>query len=116
MGQAVDFAERNDFIGKPRDMTDNQCYALPVCRLVTHIPGPTDQDKATKTHAHISFWQFTDEEVEEIVKNRGAFVRIIGTSTYPFSVHGKKPIYVDESELSDKVFTKEEVIAIKGGN
>lgn len=30
MATAVDFPKRNDYIGKPPTMTDNQCYALPV--------------------------------------------------------------------------------------
>ncbi len=44
---AINFLEANDCIGKPVDLTENQCYGLPVCRLVSLIPGETDHD----THA-----------------------------------------------------------------
>jgi hypothetical protein len=112
MGRAIEFPEMNDVIGKPKDMTDNQCYGLPVCRIITFIPGPTDKDKAQQAPAHVSFWQFSDEEIEEIVKNRGAYVKIIGWSLFPMSIHGKKPIYPATSpndQLADYVFSKEDV-------
>lgn len=108
MATAIDFPERNDYLGKPPSTTDNQVYALPICRLVTHIPGPTDQDPPVKSQAHISFWQLSDEEIEEVIKNRGVYLKVIGVTTYPLSIHGNKPIYT-EGELADEVFTKEQV-------
>jgi hypothetical protein len=116
MGQAIDFAERNDYIGKPPSMTDNQCYSLPVCRIVTHIPGESDKDEAEQTLAHVSFWQFSDEEIEAIVKNRGAYVKILGSTLYPMSVHGIKPIYPGKGKLCDVVLTQDQITAIKRKN
>lgn len=116
MGKAIDFPERNDYIGKPPDMTDNQCYALPVCRFVTFIPGPTNKDQAQQTLAFAAFWQLSDEEIEEIIKNRGVWTKHIGTTLYPISVHGKKPIYPAQSpddKLADHVFSQEELQQIR---
>jgi hypothetical protein len=113
MGHAIDFPQRNDFIGKPRTMTDNQCYGLPVSRIATYVPGPTDKDKAVITHAHISCWELSDEEREQVAKTGKVYLKVLGISTYPVSVHGKLPIYIDESDISDHVFTEEEIGKMK---
>lgn len=113
MGQAIDFPDRNDWIGKPHDMSNHQCYALPVCRFITHIPGIIPTAPPEKTLAHASFWSMSDEEIEEIVKNRGVWVKIIGTTLAPMSVHGNKPIYPGEGNLSDHIFTEEELNRLK---
>jgi hypothetical protein len=113
MGQAIDFPQRNDYIGKPKTMTDNQCYALPVARIITHIPGETYQDKAEPVHAHISCWELSEEERSEVARTGKVYLKVIGVSTYPISVHGKVPIYVNESNISDKLFTPEEVELLK---
>lgn len=116
MGKAIDFPERNDYIGKPADMTDNQCYALPVCRFVTFIPGPTDEDQAQHALAFAAFWQLSDDEIEEIVKSRGVWTKHIGATLYPLSVQGNKPIYPAQSpddKLADHVFSQEEVIQMR---
>lgn len=113
MGHAVDFPHRNDFIGKPKDMTDNQCYALPVARIVTHIPGQTYKDKTERVHAHVSCWELSDEERQEVARTGKVYLKVIGLSTFPVSVHGKLPIYVDESNISDTLFTAEQVNEMK---
>ena len=113
MGQAIDFPERNDYIGKPPTMTDNQCYALPVSRIATYVPGPCDKDKAVITHAHISCWELSEEEREEVAKTGKVYLKVLGISTFPISVHGKLPIYFDNSEISDHVFTDEEINTMK---
>lgn len=108
MGRGVDFPQRNDFFGKPKDMTDNQCYALPVCRIATFVPGATYKDKAEQVLAHISCWELAPEEIEEVLKTGKVYVKILGTQCLPMSVHGKLPIYVDESEISDSILCKDE--------
>jgi hypothetical protein len=100
--KAIDFPERNDFIGKPPDMSDNQCYAIPVCRMLTFIPGPTDKDPAVQVAAHVSCWELSDEEKQEVARTGKVYVKILGVSLFPMSVHGKKPIYT-EGELADLV-------------
>jgi hypothetical protein len=115
MGKAIGFPEQNDVIGKPEDSTDNQVYGLPVCRLITHIPGETDADPAEKSHAHISCWELTPEEIEEVSRTGKVYAKILGVTTYPLSVHGLKPIYIG-GDLADKVFTPDEVKRMKRGN
>jgi hypothetical protein len=109
MATAIDFEERNDFIGKPQAMTENQCYALPVCRMITYIPGPGDQDKAEPTPAHVSAWQLSEEEKAEVAKTGIVYLKVIGSTTYPLSLHGIKPIYPGDGGLADIVPTKEEI-------
>jgi len=109
MAKAIDFEQRNDFIGKPKDMTDNQCYALPVARIITHIPGPTYMDKTEQHHAHVSCWELSEDEIAEVIRTKKVYVKIISTTTYPFSVHGVLPIHVDEGNTSDTLFTREQI-------
>lgn len=113
MAIAVKFEEQNDEIGKPEDMTDNRCYGLPVCRMITYIPGPVDTEPAEETLAHVSCWQFTPEEVEEIVKTGKAYVKILGVSLYPMSIHGKKPIYTGDGKLCDIVLSQAQIKILK---
>jgi hypothetical protein len=109
MGRAIDFTERNDFLGKPENMTENQCYALPVARIATYVPGEDETKPAVQVHAHISEWQLTDEEKEEVARTGKVYLKVIGMTTFPVSVHGIKPIYLGDGDLCDKLYTKEEV-------
>lgn len=108
MAVAIDFSERNDYIGKPGNMTDEQCYALPVCRIITHIPGPTDQDAPQQTLAHVSCWRLTEEERLEVARTGNVFVKILGVTLFPMSVHGQLPVYT-EGNLADRILTKEDL-------
>lgn len=109
MAQHVDFPERNDFIGKPKNLTENQCDALPIARILTHIPGPTYQDPAVETTAHVSCWELSEEEREEVAKTGKVYLKVLGNSTYPVSLHGKLPIYINAGNCSDTLFTKGEI-------
>jgi hypothetical protein len=113
MAVAIDFQERNDYIGKPKDLTDNQCYALPVSRIITVIPGETDRDKAESVLAHVSCWRLTEEERIEVARTGNVFVKILGITLFPMSVHGIKPINEGAGELCDKVLTKEQISSLK---
>jgi hypothetical protein len=115
MGRGVDFPQRNDFFGKPKDMTDNQCYSLPVSRIITYIPGPSDKDKAQPCMAHISCWELSEEEVAEVVRTGKVFVKISGTGCMPMSIHGKLPIYVNQSDISDIVLTEQQIQDMRKG-
>jgi hypothetical protein len=113
MATAIDFPQRNDYMGKPETMSNNQVYALPIARIVTYIPGVIDRAPAQQTHAHVSCWKLTEEELEEVKRTGQVFLKVIGTSTYPLSIHGKLPIYEGDGNLSDKLFTEQEVKEMK---
>ncbi|MBC7948667.1 MAG: hypothetical protein H7Y42_12340 [Chitinophagaceae bacterium] len=115
MAQAIDFPERNDYIGKPEDLSENQCYALPVARIVTYIPGQEKISEPVQVHANVSCWQLTEEETQEVAKSGKVYLRILGHTLYPTSIHGKLPIYPGTEKLSDVVLTKEEIDILKGG-
>jgi hypothetical protein len=114
MAQAVDFPERNDHIGRPPTMTDNQCYGLPVCRIITQIPGPTDQEPSQSQLAHISCWELSDREREEIARTGKVYVKILGASLSPMSIHGMKPIYTGTAKDSDVILTEDQIKWLKG--
>lgn len=115
MGQAIDFGRRNDYIGKPPDMTDEQCYALPVCRIVTFIPGATAEDAPVAVHAHVSCWKLTEEERAEVARTGNVFLKIIGLSLPPLSIHGIEPIYeIEEGQYSDFVLTADNIQTLRG--
>ncbi len=108
MAQAIDFEERNDYIGKPADITDNQCYALPVARIITTIPGPTSDDAPANVAAHVSCWELTEDELEEVKKTGKVYVKILGSTLAPMSLHGSLPI-IKTGDYPDTHFTKEEI-------
>jgi hypothetical protein len=91
MASPVEFNEMNDNLGKPPDMTDNQVLSLPIARILTQIPGESPSSKPQSVLAFTSFWKFDPEELEAINKSGGAYVKIIGVTTYPFSVSGFSP-------------------------
>lgn len=114
MAKAIDFSERNDYIGKPPSMTDNQCYSLPVCRIVTKMPGETDKDAWVDSHAHVSCWKLSKEEWEEVSRTGVVYLKILGTTTFPVSIHGIAPIYLESGELSDRILTDDEIKKMRG--
>jgi|GEM_PF-753148 len=113
MAQAIDFAERNDYIGKPENMSNNQCYALPVCRFITMIPGVTEKSPPLACIAHVSCWQLSEEERKEVARTGVIYVKILGTTLSPMSIHGVPPIYQGEGKMSDVILTEEEIIQMK---
>lgn len=111
MAHATDFPERNDYIGKPPSMTDNQCYALPVARIMAILPPSEVGQNPIRTNAHISCWQFTPEELQEMMKNGGkCYLRIIGMTTYPLTIEAFLPVWKDGGEI---IYTKEQVDEFK---
>lgn len=109
MAHAIDFIQRNDYIGKPANMTDHQCYALPVCRIVTFIPGPDPKEIPVCVPAHVSCWQLTEEEKAEVAKYGLVYIKILGKTLFPMSVHGQNPIDLANGKFSDYVITKDEL-------
>lgn len=114
MATAIDFPERNDWIGKPEDMSNHQCYALPVCRFITWIPGVIPKAPAQQCLAHVSAWKLTDEEIEKVKETGLVFLKVLGSGMIPASLHGQPCIYVGEGNLSDHILTEEEINDLKG--
>lgn len=114
MGQAIDFPERNDYIGKPESMSNNQCYALPVCRLVTYIPGVIDRAPAQQCYAHVSCWELSEEEREEVARTGKVYLKVLGLGMVPVSIHGKLPLYPGEGKLADYILTEEQIKKLRG--
>lgn len=103
MSQPIDFPERNDFIGKPHDMTDEQCSSIPVCRMMTYIPGETPESEPVQVAAHVSCWELTEEELAEVTKTGKIYVKILGHTLFPMSIHGVKPINPGPDQYADIV-------------
>jgi hypothetical protein len=107
MATPANFPEANDDLGKPSNMTDDQCVSLPICRMLAAIPA-ADSDNHILMAAHFSFWKFSDEEWEEVVKNRGVYVRILAPTNYPMLVTGYMPIFSE-----DQTFTRDQIMEFK---
>lgn len=75
------FPESNDFLGKPSDMTDEQCAPLSILRSKTEDNVPYI----------ISCWKLTEEELNEIIKTKRVWLLVAGHSMPPVSVEGVKP-------------------------
>ena len=103
MAQPIDFPDRNDFIGKPPDMTDDQCLALPVCRMLTYIPGETKDSEPVQVAAHVSCWQLSEEEKAAVLQTGKVYVKILGHTLFPMSVEGIKPIHPGAEQYADVV-------------
>jgi hypothetical protein len=114
MAKAIDFSERNDYLGKPPDLSDNQCYSLPICRFVTKMPGESDTDAPVNAIAHVSCWKLSEEEREEVSRTGVVYLKILGTTTFPVSIHGLTPIYLESGELSDRILTDDEIKKMRG--
>ncbi len=64
----VAFKHHNRVLGKPPDMTDDQCIPLPIF---------------TDGKACVSCWDLTDEEIADIVKMRQIWLVIHSGCTQP---------------------------------
>lgn len=103
----VDFEQRNDYLGKPENNSNHQVYALPICRVITEIPGVIPTAPPVPTLAHISCWELTDDELQEVIRTKRVYLRVLGATTYPLSLHGRFPGY-------DTPLTEEQIKILKG--
>lgn len=76
MASPSEFPEQNWLLGKPVDMTDEQCSALP-CFI--------DAEQV------VSCWQLTQEECEEIGRTGKVFIGVRGASTPAMWLTGINP-------------------------
>lgn len=79
--ELASFAEANAVLGKPDDMTHEQCEAASVLRA-TMTDG---------TPVVISCWKVTAEELEEIQRTGRVWLLVCGTTMPPAKVLGNKP-------------------------
>ncbi len=75
------FKETNLVFTKPESMTDEECSLLPVC--VTQYPDGTD--------VIISKWKLSDEELEQVMKEKCVWLHVIGKGTPPVSLETNNP-------------------------
>lgn len=81
MATPANFAQANNVLGRPANMTEEQCGGLP-CLHYYDVDGFPEV---------LSFWKFTDEELTEILKNGGVYVSQLGVTIAPFSVSAVFP-------------------------
>jgi hypothetical protein len=71
------FPESNFVLGKPKDMTDDECVPLPVFRNGQQC---------------ISCWALTDSELAEVIKTKRIFLSCFtGWSQPPVALLAKSP-------------------------
>lgn len=75
------FDESTHCIGKPPDMTDEQCDPLSVCNAV--LPGGFP--------AIVSCWKLTKDELEEFQQTGRVWLMVCGTAMPPVILSGVKP-------------------------
>lgn len=87
----VDFPQSNNTLGKPSNMTDEQCLPLPVHHYHQDFGPDSEGGDPVRIPAIISCWKLTPEELEEINRTGIVWVNTLGTSLAPFSVFVKNP-------------------------
>jgi hypothetical protein len=81
MAQPSDFNESNHVLGRPVDMTDDQCG--PLCVQIAKYPNGTP--------VVISCWKLTADELAEINKTGRVWLTIIGPTMPPAMIDGIQP-------------------------
>lgn len=79
--KGIDFPQKNNVLGKPESMTDDQCYALPVHHYTSNEGFPNV----------LSCWELTDEDIDNIIKHRKLWSNQVGTTVQPFSIFTEDP-------------------------
>jgi hypothetical protein len=79
MAFPVNFPDANDVLGKPPSMTEEQCMDLPIFRGHTNLGGTPP----LITSLLVSCWEFTDEEINEIIRTKRAYLGCVGVKTHP---------------------------------
>jgi len=73
--QGVEFKGQTKVLGKPTNMTDEECYGLPV-KETTNGNYPVLE----------SVWELTDEELKIITESKRVRLGVLGT--------GMPPVYI----------------------
>lgn len=88
MAVPTSFDESNAVLGRPEDMTDEECAPLCVFKTKTTEGRPII----------VSCWKFTADELIEIYATGRVWVGIMGTTMPPIYVTGEKPGYMGREE------------------
>lgn len=78
---AVEFEQQNCILGKPENMTDEQCLPLPVFK----------GKDTSGFNIIISCWKLSKEDIEEINKNGTIYLSIVGNNMPPVALITENP-------------------------
>lgn len=73
----VNFPEAQHFLGRPGDMEDQDCDALPVARGIQHLPSGQDIPVV------ISCWEFTEAERKQVAEGGRVYLHVVGRTMQP---------------------------------
>lgn len=90
--QPISFPQQNHVLGKPEDMTDDECSPLPTHHYNQPIEGKLYP-------AIISCWKLSPEELEEVQRTGVVWVSILGKTLAPFIVFTQNPFASEEPTL-----------------
>ena len=79
--ELASFDEANTVLGKPQDMTHEQCEAASVCRT----------QNADGVMVVVSCWKVTKEELEEIQRTGRVWLIVAGHTMPPVNLTGISP-------------------------
>ena len=82
MAVPTSFDESDAVLGRPSEMTDDQCGPLSIKRV----------EYSDGTPVVISCWKLTQEELDEINKTGRVWLGILGVTMPPSWISGTKPI------------------------
>lgn len=85
MATPTSFDESNDYLGKPDDMSHEECASLSILRTVTIVGLP----------CVVSCWKVSQEELEEINRTGRIWLTVVGDTHAPVHVTGIKPFLTD---------------------
>lgn len=84
MAEPADFDGSNTVLGKPREMSHEQCAALSVLRALNDEGNPVV----------ISCWKVTQTELDEINRTGRIWLTVHGATMPPVCVSGEKPFEI----------------------
>jgi len=81
MALPTQFPQSNFVFKKPSNMTDEECFELPVCKTndIAGLP------------VIVTCWRLSKEDLEEINKSGVVWVQIVGHGMPPISVYTENP-------------------------
>ena len=81
MAKGIKFPQSNNSLGAPQGQ-EEEVYPLPIYKS-----EPTDPNGPY----HISCWELSKEELEEVKKTGKIWLHVFGPTTYPICVMGLDP-------------------------
>jgi hypothetical protein len=94
---AIDFPEKNLVLRKPSEWDGDECYALDVYHGPVFLPGNRSVE------GFISCWQMTDEDINELIKNKGkVYLQILYPAHPPVSLYTANPFELAVTKKDDE--------------